>query len=228
MTRLRVLRFRLRANEAGGHPARRPPCGLRRGLLVLVGLALVIAGVVGFRPLGSSRQPPRQYKTQATFKYHFDSVPQMLATAKVVLEGKVVDVGRGRRLGATQQVKEIRIHPIKVWRGNVQQDPLVVEDIGWEISPDPGEGEKELIIAGTIQPKVGDHGVFFLTEDYGALTFMRNQGIYLIDVGQVKDTGRRDPFIRRVEMMTKTQLDQMLQESVRQVKLGKVSPKTDS
>jgi hypothetical protein len=71
----------------------------------------------------------------------------MLATANLVVEGDVVDVGRGRILAGNspmkQQLKEYRIAVTRIWKGPEAAGPLVVEGAGWSISPIPKEGEVE-------------------------------------------------------------------------------------
>lgn len=204
--------------------------------LLLVAVAVLLAGLVG---LGArlvinqttERGGPHRVNSYATWKFHFDTSAEMLATADLVVEGKVTGVGRGRILPGNsevrQQLKEFRITATRVWKGAVAPGPFVVEDAGWAISTAPGEGEMELVIADMIQPAPGDHGVFFLSRNRsdGRLSFINNQGLYLVSGDQVRDTSRSNPLVDSLERLSESGLHQQLRSDLRLVKAGLVLPR---
>jgi hypothetical protein len=208
--------------------------------LPLVVLAVVLGTLVGLvarsvisqpAAMGGREPGAHQVNAHASWKFHFDTSAAMLATADLAVEGTVTSISRGRILPGNsevkQQLKEIRITTTKVWKGALEEESLVVEDAGWEISSAPGEGEMELVIADTVQPAPGDHGIFFLRRNQGTgrLSFINNQGVFLLRGGQVMDTPRSDPLVQRIERLSEPGIRQQLRGDLRLVKAGAVLPK---
>jgi hypothetical protein len=210
-----------------------------RRRLPLIALAVLLGTLVGLASRAMINQPAthedkgdaRGINAHASWKFHFNTSAEMLATADLVVEGNVSSVSRGRILPGDseikQQLKEFRILPTKIWRGAVAYDPLIVEDAGWAISTAPGEGEMELVISDMIQPMPGDHGLFFLrrNQSSGRLSFINNQGLFLVSGDQVMDTSRSDPLVDRIERLSVSAIRQQLRSDLRLVKAGAVRPK---
>jgi hypothetical protein len=207
--------------------------------LPLVALAIMLGALVGLGARAVINQSPTdedkgdapRINAFASWKFHFDTSAEMLATADYVVEGDVSGVSRGRILPGDsevkQQLKEFRILPTRIWKGTIAHDPLIVEDAGWEISTAPGEGEMELVIADTIQPTPGDHGLFYLRKNRsnGRLSFINNQGLFLVSGDKIKDTSRSDPLVDDIERLTVSSLRLQLQRDQLLVKAGAVLPK---
>jgi hypothetical protein len=204
-----------------------------------IALAVMLGALVGLGARAVINQPAThedegdasRINAYASWKFHFDTSAEMLATADLVVEGDVSGVSRGRILPGNsevkQQLKEFRILPTKTWKGVVAHGPLIVEDAGWEISTAPGEGEMELVIADMIQPTPGDHGLFFLRKNQsnGRLSFINNQGLFLVSGDQVMDTSRADPLVDRIERLSVSSIRHQLRSDLRLVKAGAVLPK---
>lgn len=212
------------------------PVSRRLPLVVLAVVLGTLAGlglraVIGQSAMGGREAGAQRANAHASWKFHFDTSAEMLATADLAVEGTVSRIGRGRVLPGNsevrQQLKEFRITTTKVWKGALSDTSLIVEDAGWEISTASGEGEMELVIADTVQPRPGDHGIFFLRRNPGdgRLSFINNQGVFLVSEGQVVDTSRSDPLVKSIERLSELGIRQQLRADLRLVKAGAVLPK---
>jgi hypothetical protein len=168
---------------------------------------------------------------RASWRFHFDTSAEMLATADLVIEGDVTGVRRGRILAGDsptrQQLKEYRMQVTRTWKGSATAGPITVEGPGWEISSVPGEGELELVFTETIEPAPGDHAIVYLTRNKGdgRLTYINNQGVFILKDGQVEGSSRTDPMVTAMERRSAAALRQRLQADLELVATGAVTPK---
>jgi len=211
-----------------------PSVGRRLPLVALAAVLGVLAGL-GIRAAADQDAATAEHagavNAFASWRFHFDTSAEMLATADLVVEGDVTSVGRGRIIAGNsttrQQLKEYRMQVTRTWKGSAAAGPLTVEGAGWEISSVPGEGEMELVFAETIEPAPGDHAVVYLTRNNGdgRLSYINNQGVFIVKDGQVKDSSRTDPMVAAMERRSAVALRQRLQTDLRLVAARAVTAK---
>lgn len=145
----------------------------------------------------------------------YDSVGELVAAADAVVVGRVAETGRGRVIDEEDVVltiMNVRVAVEQVWAGRMPTPSFTLERPGWEwTARRPGwrglldfAGEREWRMEGELRLEEGDRGVFFLAREarppgWGLLG---PEGLYLVDVGELADTGRSDPTVRKVEPMT--------------------------
>jgi hypothetical protein len=182
-------------------------CLRLRGLAALALLTVAAAACAA---------PPPGHGDRAV---HYDSVGELVAAADVVVVGRVAETGRGRVLDEEDAVltfMNVRVAVEQVWAGRMPAPSFTLERPGWEwTARRPGwrglldfAGEREWRMEGELRLEEGDRGVFFLArhrEPPGWET-LGPEGLYLVDGGELADTGRSDPTVRKVEPMTVAQL----------------------
>jgi hypothetical protein len=181
-------------------------CQRLRGLAALV--LLTVAAAACGAPLGHGDRA-----------VHYDSVGELVAAADAVVVGRVAGTGRGRVIDEEDAVltfMNVRVAVEQVWAGRMPAPSFTLERPGWErVDRRPGwrglfdpAGERDWRTEGELRLEEGDRGVFFLAW-HGRPTGWETlgpEGLYLVDGGELADSGRSDPTVRKVEPMTVTAL----------------------
>jgi hypothetical protein len=146
--------------------------------------------------------------------FSFDSLPQMVATSDLVIEGTVERVEPGRVVGEADgaiQFAQVTISVDRVLVGRKDDPNVVIEEYGLE------RGHPS---------RVGDHGVYFLHLKTDAPTFYRlvnSQGRFLGDGkgGLVAPNDEAD-WVKAIESQSLSQLDSDVQAAASAVAEGRV------
>jgi hypothetical protein len=144
----------------------------------------------------------------------FESLPQMVATSDLVIEGTVWMVEPGRRVGegdASIQFAQVTVSVDRVlfgWRG---AGNVVLEEYGLE------RGHPS---------RIGDHGIYFLHQKTDAPTFHRlvnSQGRFL-DSGKGKLVAPNDEadWVKAIERESLSQLESDVEAAAKAVTEGRV------
>jgi hypothetical protein len=150
--------------------------------------------------------------------FYFSSLPQMVATSDLVVEGTVESVEPGRVVGegdAAIQFGQVTLSVNRVLFGKTEFSSVVLEEFGLEYGH---------------PSQVGDHGLYFLTQknDGQGPEFFRivnSQGRYLDD-GRSKLIAIDDEFVwvKLIEGMSLSELETEVEAAARAVRQGKVEP----
>ena len=169
--------------------------------------------------LGAGRAPRIQdgYVAGMTSQvFYFESLPQMVATSDLVVEGAVQTVESGRVLGdgeAAIQFAQVTLAVSRVLFGRLDANTVLVEEFGLE---------------GHHPSRVADHGVYFLHQKTDAPEFYRlvnRQGRFLDDgKGRLVALDHRASWARAIESQTLAQLATGVEDGARAVAKGEVVP----
>ena len=148
--------------------------------------------------------------------FSFQSLPQMLATSDLVIEGTVQEVEPGRVLGegdAAIQFAQATLSVDRVLFGKVDAASVALEEYGLELGH---------------PSRVGDHGVYFLQQKTDAPAFHRlvnSQGRFLDDGkgGLVAPNDGAD-WVKAIEGEPLSQLESDVEAAARAVAKGRVEP----
>ena len=150
--------------------------------------------------------------------FNFESLPQMVATSDLVIEGTVQKVEPGRVVGEGHgaiQFGQVTMSVNRVLFGNIEPSRVVLEEYGLEYGH---------------PSQVGDHGVYFLTQKndgHGPQFFriVNSQGRYLDDGngGLVAPNDQAD-WVKAVEGKSLSQLESDVEAAARAVAEGRVEP----
>jgi hypothetical protein len=148
--------------------------------------------------------------------FSFESLPQMVATSDLVIEGIVREVEPGRVVGdgdASIQFAQVTLSVDRVLFGRMVAASVVLEEYGLELGH---------------PPRVGDHGVYFLHQKTDAPAFHRlvnSQGRFLDDGkgGLVAPNDQAD-WVRAIEGQSLSQLERDVEAAARAVAEGRVDP----
>jgi len=150
--------------------------------------------------------------------FNFESLPQMVATSDLVIEGTVQKVEPGRVVGEGHgaiQFGQVTMSVNRVLFGKIEPSRVVLEEYGLEYGH---------------PSQVGDHGVYFLTQknDGRGPQFFRivnSQGRYLDDGngGLVAPNDQAD-WVKAVEGKSLSQLESDVEAAARAVAEGRVEP----
>jgi hypothetical protein len=172
------------------------------------------------------------------YAVHHDNVGELVASADAVVVGRVTETSRGRILDQEDVVYTIMNVQVAVeqrWAGRMPTSVFTIEQFGWEqVARRPGwrgwfddAGEREWRVEGELRLEQGDRGVLFLAREPGppGWSLLGPEGLYLVDDGQLADTGRADPTVRTVESMTVAELQAAVAEAAAAVRRGELQPK---
>jgi hypothetical protein len=150
--------------------------------------------------------------------FYFSSLPEMVATSDLVIEGTVKSVEPGRVVGegdAAIQFGQVTLSVNRVLFGKIEFSSVVLEEFGLE-SGHPSQ--------------VGDHGVYFLTQknDGQGPQFFRivnSQGRFLDD-GDSKLIAIDDQsvWVKLIEGMSLSELEAEVDVAATAVRQGRVEP----
>jgi hypothetical protein len=148
--------------------------------------------------------------------FSFESLPQMVATSDLVIEGTVQRVEPGRVVGggdASIQFGQVTVSVDRVLFGRRAPANVVLEEYGLE------RGHPS---------RVGDHGVYFLHRKTDAPMFHRlvnSQGRFLDDRhrGLVAANDEAD-WVKAIEDESLSQLENDVEAAARAVAEGRVEP----
>jgi hypothetical protein len=146
----------------------------------------------------------------------FETLPQMVATSDLVIEGTVREVEPGRVVGegdASIQFAQATLAVDRVLFGKMDAARVVLEEYGLE------RGHPS---------RVGDHGVYFLHQKTDAPAFHRlvnSQGRFLDDgrSGLVAPNHEAD-WVKAIEGESLSQLKNDVEAAARAVAEGRVEP----
>jgi hypothetical protein len=148
--------------------------------------------------------------------FSFESLPQMVATSDLVVEGIVREVEPGRVVGdgdASIQFAQVTLSVDRVLFGRMVAASVVLEEYGLELG-NPS--------------RVGDHGVYFLHQKTDAPAYHRlvnSQGGFLDDGkgGLVAPNDEAD-WVKAIEGESLSQLQSDVEACCRTVAEGRVEP----
>lgn len=194
-----------------------------RGLALVALLVLAAAGLL----LAAGDDPPRPavMVMEGASAFHFDTLPEMVATSTTVVRGTVVATGRGQvidegEVAYTRKLLTIRVHDHLA--GKAVNGQVTVETAGWRQAD--GEAETELRLVDELPVGTGASGLFFLYdfEGDGHYGFVTGQGVLLVDGTAVRDTSRDDPLVRDLERRTVADLQVRIAQAKLAVEQGRV------
>ena len=202
--------------------------GRRTTLAAFFSLALIV-GLVMAVPATRSRQHPH-HETEVVvlagaYAFHFDTLPELVATSAAVVEGTVVGAARGRVIDEVDVTYTRRLLTIRVDRtltGQPTGDRLTVETPGWRQVL--GQSETELRMEDEIPVLPGAHGIFFLYDfDHdGHYGFINDQGVLLMDAGTVQRSSRTDTLVKQLEARTPFELTTLIAQANAAIAQGRV------
>jgi hypothetical protein len=147
--------------------------------------------------------------------FSFESLPQMVATSDLVIEGTVQEVEPGRVVGegdASIQFAQVTVSVDRVVFGRMDAASVVVEEYGLELGH---------------PSRVGDHGVYFLHQKTDAPfhRLVNSQGRFLDDRkgGLVAPNDQAD-WVRAIEGQSLSQLESDVEGAAKAVAEGRVEP----
>jgi hypothetical protein len=148
--------------------------------------------------------------------FHFDSLPQMVATSDLVIEGTVQSVEPGRVVGSGEaaiQFAQVTLSVNRPLFGSIDSTGVVIEEYGLESSR---------------PSQVGDHGVYFLHQKTDAPQFYRlvnSQGRFLEDgKGGLVALDHEASWVKVIENQSLSELETEVQAAARAVAEGRVEP----
>jgi hypothetical protein len=202
--------------------------GRRATLAAFLSLALIV-GLVLTLPFVRSRQH-RHHETEVVvlagaYAFHFDTLPEMVATSAAVVEGTVTGAARGRVIDDVDVTYTRRLLTIRVDRalaGRPIGDRLTVETAGWRQVL--GQSETELRMEDEVPVLPGAHGIFFLYDfDHdGHYGFINDQGALLMNAGTVQRSNRTDALVKELEARTPFELTALINQANGAIARGRV------
>jgi hypothetical protein len=81
-------------------------------------------------------------------------------------------------------------------------------------------------VKGMIRLEIGDRAVLFLRKDptTGRFGLLSDQAGYLVEGPDIADTARTDPMVRRIEEMSVSELERLIDEAAAAVRRGELQP----
>lgn len=158
--------------------------------------------------------------------FHFDSLPEMVATSTTVVRGTVVDEARGTVIVDNEVTYTRKLLTIDVERtlaGQSTKSQVAVETAGWQQID--GEAETGLLFAGETPVAKGDRGVFFLYdfEHDGRFGFIADQGVLLMDGSELRDSARSDSLVSSLEKRTAAEVEALIVQADETARQGLVT-----
>jgi hypothetical protein len=206
------------------HERRRRPNVL---LAVTAGVVLLVVAMVGvYAGWGGRSQIPPQNFAQGSSRYHFSDPMDMVATSDLAILGTVTGVERDGVSDQGDVVYTTRLLHVTVDKrlfGTLSGDPVVVEDLGWEKA---GGREVPHRVDGMIRLEVGDRAVLFLRKEptTGRYGLLSDQANYLVKGSDIADSDRTDAMVRRIEEMSVSELERLIDEAAAAVRRGELQP----
>ena len=196
-------------------------------LTVTGGVVLLVVAIVGvYAGWGRRSQSPPQNFAQGSSRWHFSDPMDMVATSDLVILGTVTGVERDGVSDQGDVVYTTRLLHVTVDKrlfGTLSGDPVVVEDLGWEKA---GGREMPWRMEGMLRLEVGDRAVLFLRKEptTGRYGLLSDQASYLVEGPDIADTARTDPMVRRIEEMSVSELERLIDEAAAAVRRGELQP----
>ena len=159
--------------------------------------------------------------------WHFTDPRQLVASSELVVLGRVERVERGPASPQGDAVETIRYLHVKVEQrlyGRLSGDQVVLQDQGW-LKID-GQPEKPFRLEGMIRLEAGDRAFLFLHKDpdTGFYEQLDDQAAYRIQGGEIIDSQRTDPMVRRIELMRDRDLVQLVTDTAAAIRRGEIKP----
>jgi hypothetical protein len=160
------------------------------------------------------------------YAFHFDTLPEMVATSSTVVQGSVVSAARGRVIDegdVTYTRRALTIQVQKRLAGLPVSGPVMVETSGWRQVD--GEPETEFRVEGELPVSPGDSGIFFLYDfdRDGRYGFINDQGVLLAEGTNVLDTSREDPLVQNLETQTISGVQTLVNAAKAMISAGEVT-----
>jgi hypothetical protein len=206
------------------HERRRRPKVL---LAVTAGVVVLVVAMVGvYAGWGWRILTPPENFAEGSSRWHFSDPKDMVATSDLVMLGTVTAVERDGVSDQGDVVYITRLLHVTVEKrlfGTLSGDPVVVEDLGWEKA---GGREMPWRVKGMIRLEVGDRAVLFLRKDptTGRFGLLSDQAGYLVEGPDIANTARTDPMVRRIEEMSVSELERLIDEAAAAVRRGELQP----
>jgi hypothetical protein len=154
---------------------------------------------------------PRAVFVDAESIYQFDTLAEMAEVSDLVVEGRVVDVTRGRTIGQpgdsaiTSRIVTISVDATFPETTDAPATVLVEEE-GWLSDGSP------LVVNGVSPSEIGDSGIWFLDElgdpELPAYLVINSQGRFLHTGDEVSGGDQRDPLVQTLQTLGYLELRQ--------------------
>jgi hypothetical protein len=192
---------------------------------VLGVVALLVAALGGYAAWTWWNQTP-SVGSSANYRWHFDDPRDMVATADLVILGKVTGAERGDVSDQGDVVYTSRRLQVAVERrlfGEPAGPVVIVDDLGWERSKGR---EVPWTAPEMIRLEVGDRAILFLRKEpaTGLFGLLNDQAGYRVNGTDIADSDRSDDLVRRVEAMSVPELEQLIEEAAAAVRQGTLHP----
>jgi hypothetical protein len=206
------------------HERRRRPkllLAATAGVVVLVAASLGVHARWG----GWNQNPPENL--EASSRWYFSDPRDMVATSDLVVLGTVTAVERDGVSDQGDVVYTTRLLHVTVDKrlfGTMTSNPVIVEDLGWEKAG--GRREVPWRMQGMIRLEVGDRAILFLRKDptTGRFGLLSPQAGYRVDGPNIADTDRTDLLVRRIEAMSVSELERLIDEAAAALRRGELEP----
>jgi hypothetical protein len=195
-------------------------------LAVTAGVVLLVAMVGVYAGWGGRSQNPPQNFAQGSSRWNFSDPKVMVATSELVILGTVTGVERDGVSNQGDVVYTTRLLQVTVDKrlfGTLSGNPVVVEDLGWEKA---GGREVPWRVEGMLRLEVGDRAVLFLRKEptTGRYGLLSDQANYLVEGPDIANTARTDPMVRRIEEMSVSELEPLIDEAAAAIRRGELQP----
>jgi hypothetical protein len=195
-------------------------------LAVTAGVVMLLATVGIYTTWNRQRLSPPQTYSEGSSRWHFDDLRDMVATSNLIVLGTVTAVERDGVSDQGDVIKTTRLLHVTVDKrlfGTLTSDSVVVEDPGWEKA---GGREVPWRVRGMIRLEVGDRAILFLHKaaTAGRFGLLSDQAGYRVEGADITDTDRTDPLVRRIEGMSVSELEQLVDEAAAAVRRGELKP----
>jgi hypothetical protein len=169
----------------------------------------------------------KEQVAEAVYGWHFTDPRQLVASSELVVLGRVERVERGPASPQGDAVETIRYLHVKVEQrlyGRLSGDQVVLQDQGW-LKID-GQPEKPFRLEGMIRLEAGDRAFLFLHKDpdTGFYEQLDDQAAYRVQGGEIIDSQRTDPMVRRIELMRDRDLVQLVTDTAAAIRRGEIKP----
>jgi hypothetical protein len=152
----------------------------------------------------------------ADFQVYYRTFDDYVTQSVAVFEGEVLSEARGAVTGNGEYREQVRVLQIKIRHvlSGVRPNAEVLrfDDFGWrQVEGRPEELERP---EGYLRVEPGDVGIFAVrTSDNRIFGFVNDQAVFLLHGNDVRDTDRRDPFVREGEGLSADELRAGIREA---------------
>lgn len=146
-------------------------------------------------------------------RWHFGSLPEMVASSDALVQGRVVDTRPGRSVGEGEEALQFRAVTIwveRVFRGFVAGETVLLEETGYGLE-----------IEGFPASRTGDRGFYFLFAKEPGRNY--SQSRFLIRGDRLVGPSGGDPLVNEVEGWAMEHFLQLLEVAAQAAARGEVA-----